>query len=64
MGLKIHRIAQYSDRGMGSVPSREGIFLLTTMSRPDLEPTQPPIQWVLEVEQPGHETDHSPSSSA
>jgi len=34
-----------------------------------LGPTQPPTRWVpgvlsLEVKRPGHETDHSPSSSA
>jgi hypothetical protein len=46
-----------------------GIFLLTTASRPVLEPTQPPIEWVpgalsLGVKRPGREADHSPSSSA
>jgi hypothetical protein len=46
-----------------------GIFLFTTVSRPTLEPTQPPIQWVqgalsLEVEQPRSEADNSPPSSA
>jgi hypothetical protein len=45
------------------------IFLFTTMSRPALESTQPPLQWVpgalsLEVKQPGHEADHSALSSA
>jgi hypothetical protein len=45
-----------------------GIFLTTT-SRPALESTQPPIQWVLVtlspgIKQPGHETDHPPSSAA
>jgi hypothetical protein len=45
------------------------IFLFTTMSIPDLRPTQPPIQWVpgtlyLGVKQPGHEADHPPLSSA
>jgi hypothetical protein len=35
-----------------------GIFLFSTMSRPALRPTHPPIQWVLgilslEVKQPG-----------
>jgi hypothetical protein len=45
-----------------------GIFLFTTASRPALEPTQPPIQWVpgalsLEVKRPGLEADHSPPSS-
>jgi hypothetical protein len=46
-----------------------GIFLFITMSRMSLGPTQPPIQWVpgalsLGVKWPGHEADHSPSSSA
>jgi hypothetical protein len=47
--------------------SREGlgIFLFTTASRPALEPTQPPIQWVsgalsLGEKWPGREADHSP----
>jgi hypothetical protein len=36
---------ELDDRG---VESREGleIFLLTTVSRPTLDPTQSPIQWV------------------
>jgi hypothetical protein len=45
------------------------IFILTTTSRPALEPTHPSVQWVLgvlspEVKQQGHEADHSPTSSA
>jgi hypothetical protein len=37
--------------------------------RPTLEPTQPPMQWVLGalslgVKQLGHDADHSPPSSA
>jgi hypothetical protein len=45
-----------------------GIFL-TTVSRPALGPTQPPIQWVLvvlslKVKRPGREADHSPPPSA
>jgi len=48
---------------------RLGIFFFTTVSRPAVGPTQPPIQWVTEylslgVKQPGHEGDHSPLSSA
>jgi hypothetical protein len=31
----------------------QGIFLLAPASRPALRPTQPPIQWVLEVLSPG-----------
>jgi hypothetical protein len=46
-----------------------GIFLFTTMSRPALRPTQPPIQWVpraisLGIKRSGGEIDHSPPSSA
>jgi hypothetical protein len=46
-----------------------GIFLSTIASRPALEPTQPPIQWVLgvlslEVKRPGCEADYSLPSSA
>jgi hypothetical protein len=44
-------------------------FLLTTMSRTVLGPTQPPNQWVpgafsMGVKRPGREADHSPPSSA
>jgi hypothetical protein len=46
-----------------------GIFLFTTVSRPALGPTLPPIQGVpgdlsLEVKRPGREADHSPPSGA
>jgi hypothetical protein len=45
-----------------------GIFFITTF-RPDLGPTQPPIQWIpgalsLGEKRPGHEADRSPPSSA
>jgi hypothetical protein len=36
------------------------IFLFSTVSTPDLGPTQPPIQWVPEVKRPEREGDHSP----
>jgi len=44
-------------------------FLFATASRPTLEPTESPIQWVLgavspSVKRPGREADHSPPSSA
>jgi hypothetical protein len=44
------------------------IFSFTTAFRTTLGPTQPPIQWArgalsLEVERPGREADHSPTSS-
>jgi hypothetical protein len=46
-----------------------GIFLLTTASKPALEPTQPPIQCVegalsLGVKRPRRKADDSPPSSA
>jgi len=41
-----------------------GFFILATVSRPALGPTQPPVQWILgapslRVEQPECEADHS-----
>jgi hypothetical protein len=55
------------DRGFDSCHGL-GIFLFTGASRPALEPTQSPIQWVpgafsRGVERPGREVDHLPSSS-
>jgi hypothetical protein len=50
--------------------SQQGkIFLFSTVSRPTLGPTHPPIQWVLGalslgVKQQGLEAEHSPPSSA
>jgi hypothetical protein len=50
-------------------PGVLGIFLLTTVSRTALGPTQSPIQWVpgtlyLGVKRPGREADHSSQFSA
>jgi hypothetical protein len=42
-------------RGRNSSPGRGSIFLLPTSSRPSLGPTQPSIQWVLGVKQPGRQ---------
>jgi hypothetical protein len=44
-------------------------FLLSTVSRPTLGPTQPLIQWLLGalsqgIKRPGREADHSPPSTA
>jgi hypothetical protein len=50
--------------------SRRGLVIfLFDMSRPALEPTQPPVQWVsgalpLGVKRPGREADRSPLFSA
>lgn len=46
----------------------EEIFLFCRVSRPALDSSKPPLHWVLGafslgVEQPGHEDDHSHSSS-
>jgi hypothetical protein len=45
------------------------VFLFSTASKPALEPTHLPNQWVEEaispgVKRPGREADHSPPSSA
>jgi hypothetical protein len=68
--------SQYSDwvragrqRGRSSSPRRAKNFLFSTLSRPALGPTQPPVQWVLGalfpgVKQPGREADQSPLNSA
>jgi len=55
------------DMGFKSQQGLE-IFLFTTMSRPALGPTQPPMQgtrgFSLGVKQLGREADHSPPPSA
>jgi hypothetical protein len=53
----------------GSFPSRGKRYLFTKASRLAVVCTQLPFQWVLEalssrIEQPGHEIDHSPTSSS
>jgi hypothetical protein len=48
------------DRGFESQQGLE-ILLFSTASRPALEPTQPPTQW---VKRPRREADHAPPSSA
>jgi hypothetical protein len=60
------QVYDLDDRGFDS---RQGVgIFIFTASRPDLWPTQPPIQWVLGtlslgIKRPGREADHSPSSS-
>lgn len=47
--------------------SRQGqeiFFLISVTSRPALEPTQPPIEWVSRVKLPEREADHSSLCSA
>jgi len=51
------------------IPVGLGIFLFDTVSRPALEPIQPPIEWVsgvlsLGVNRPDREADNSPTTSA
>jgi hypothetical protein len=59
-----------ANRGVGvPSPGRVKIFLFTTFFRPDLGPTQPPIEWVPEafspgVKRQGREAAHSPPTSA
>jgi hypothetical protein len=68
--------SQYSDwlrtgrpRRRSSSPDGGKIFLLSASSKPDLGPTQPPIQWVPgilspAVKRPGSVAVHSPPASA
>jgi hypothetical protein len=57
------------DSVVGIATGRVQNFLFCTSSRPDLGPTQLPIQWVpgalsAGVKRPGSEADHSPPASA
>jgi hypothetical protein len=51
-------------------PAGQNIFPLSSVSRPALGPTQPPVQWVLGgpfsggKARTGRDADHSPPSSA
>jgi hypothetical protein len=61
--------ARPGDRG--SIPGRgKEFFPLSSVSRPALGPTQPPVQWVPGgpfpggKARPGRDADHSPLSSA
>jgi hypothetical protein len=69
-------LSRYSDwlgagwpRIWSSIPSRVKNFLFSTLSRPAVGCTQPPIQWVPGalspgVKRSGREADHSPPISA
>jgi hypothetical protein len=47
-------VSDYVLDDQGSIPGRgERIFTLTSLSRPALRPTQPPVQWLLGVLSPG-----------
>jgi hypothetical protein len=63
------RAMSYGLDDWDSIPSRDKIFLFSIASRPALEPTQPPIQWVQGGSFPGgkvagHKADQSLPSSA
>jgi hypothetical protein len=63
----LNELSRYSDGliGRSLIPGKsEMFFLFSTASRPSLEPTQHPIQWVLGGKRPGREADHLPPSSA
>jgi hypothetical protein len=54
----------HANSGGGGGGSMTGFFLFGAASRPDLEPTKYPIQWVPEalsskIKRPMRETDHS-----
>jgi hypothetical protein len=65
----ISRLCKGKVTSMGFYPFMGDIFLLSTLSRPVLGSTQPPIQWVPGalspgIKQPGLEADHSPPTIA
>jgi hypothetical protein len=46
-------VSDYGLDDRGSIPGRDRIFPLASVSRPALRPTEPPVQWVLGVLSPG-----------
>jgi hypothetical protein len=47
-----------------SIRGRGKNFLFSVASKPSLEPTQSPIQWLPGVKRPWREADHSPPTTA
>jgi hypothetical protein len=67
--MKIKKEIHHCKKDRSSSPDMVNNFLLSTSSRPALEPIQLPIQWVLGDLSPGlkwkgREADHSPPTSA
>jgi hypothetical protein len=65
----LYRLRYPGLRGRSSSPGRVKNFLFSTVSRPALGSTQPPIQLVPgalshRVKRQGRETDHSPAANA
>jgi hypothetical protein len=53
-GSSVGTVSDYGLDGRGSIRNRgRGFFPLPSASRPDLGPTQPPIQWVPGALSPG-----------
>jgi hypothetical protein len=52
-GSSVSTVSDYGLDGRGSIPDGDGIFPVTSASRPALGPTQPPIQFVPGALSPG-----------
>jgi hypothetical protein len=70
-GLLYLQLSQYTNEPLAGLPGLDSwqckIFLFSTVFRPTLVPTQPPIQWAMGkgdlspvVKWQGHEAEHSP----